>query len=66
MDTQTLKKLGGAGAVALAGVAGAIGLFNTSLYNGKRKSSAFTFSFLGGPLGGPIRNSGGKGGPFQV
>ena len=35
MDPQALRKLGGAGVVALAGVAGAVGLFNTSLYNGK-------------------------------
>lgn len=50
MDPQALKKIGGVGAVALAGVAGAIGLFNASMYNGTGAPR--------GPRRGP------SGGPF--
>ncbi|XP_026189707.1 prohibitin-2 [Cyclospora cayetanensis] len=48
MDPQALKRIGGAGAVALAGVAGAIGLFNTSLYNVEAGHRAIIYNRLRG------------------
>ncbi|CDJ45107.1 prohibitin, putative [Eimeria tenella] len=48
MDPQALKKLGGFGAVALAGVAGAVGLFNTSLYNVEAGHRAIVYNRLRG------------------
>lgn len=40
MDPQAAKKIGSLGLMAIAGTAGAIGLFNNSLYNGDPPNSS--------------------------